>query len=141
MHTHTHTPRLSSTASATNLGKLQGNPQPRNAPRRSLRLATLDCPLGEFALARLVDLAAQLAEILQDNGALEAEIVAEIGRVGSELVGRVAAASFRQRRNVQGQSADGSVEERDVVFSQVGALRREFAPDRINDGVGDQRRR
>ena len=38
---------------------------------------------------------------------------------------------------MQGEGADGGVQEGEVVFGEVRALRGEFAADSVDDGVGE----
>jgi hypothetical protein len=74
---------------AANLGELERNLEASNTARMSLRTTTLNIPLLELGLTRPVNTAAQFTEVLLNSVRVEAQIITEIGGVGSELVGRI----------------------------------------------------
>lgn len=127
----------------TNLGKLHGNPQPRNPPRSSLGLTPLNPPFCKLALTGLINPTAQLPEILRDSRIIEPQVIAEIRGIRGEFISGVPALGARAavlcglRGDVQCQGAEGGVDQGDVVFGEVGALRGEFSADCVDYCVWD----
>lgn len=131
-------------SSTANLGELKGDTQTSNTARSGLSLSTLDVPLAELRLTGLIDTATQLAKVLLDSVRVKTEIVTQVRGIGSQLVRRVttqgagAAVLGGLRGDVEGESADGGVEEGQVVFREETALRSEAAAHGIDDGVGEK---